>query len=359
MYRRKLFPTDYLRKEEMIDRVYHYVYKDRVELEPETDNINDLPHYYIKCERVAFTIEDIDDQQLISFQIVEYKNLVTCSFEKLNKIASFYVKLLVKWCKTYDGGGYTKRVHHDKVVPRDLYTENYRALKRKYQYWVKEWKESTDPQKFVFEDIAIAAFLISLWQIDTPYKKPSFVDLGAGNGFLVYLLTMEGYEGYGIDIQKRKIWDEYPENVKIIEAPIHPQEVTYDVDWIIGNHSDELTPWIPLIASRNNKKFFTLPCCEWDFDKKFTSRTQKMSRYNLYLEYIKKITEKCGYEVEVEHLRIPSTRNISIIGRIKTIDNDAIIKENHEKLLSEAGYTNFEPRFRSQAKHNKRKKNTK
>ena len=23
-----------------------------------------------------------------------------------------------------------------------------------------------------------------------------------------------------------------------------------DVDWLIGNHSDELTPWIPVMAAR-------------------------------------------------------------------------------------------------------------
>jgi tRNASer (uridine44-2'-O)-methyltransferase len=72
--------------------------------------------------------------------------------------------------------------------------------------------------------------------------------LGAGNGFLVYLLTMEGYSGYGIDIRKRDIWDKYPPEVRLVEEPIYPESSVYEVDYIIANHSDELTPWVPLIA---------------------------------------------------------------------------------------------------------------
>lgn len=31
---------------------------------------------------------------------------------------------------------------------------------------IRDWPEKTDPRKFVFEDIAIASFLISLWEMD-------------------------------------------------------------------------------------------------------------------------------------------------------------------------------------------------
>lgn len=64
------------------------------------------------------------------------------------------------------------------------------------------------------EDIAIAAYLISLWQ-KYHTSKPSFLDLGCGNGLLVYILSQEGYQGFGIDVRKRKIWDRYPEDVKL------------------------------------------------------------------------------------------------------------------------------------------------
>ena len=64
----------------------------------------------------------------------------------------------------------------------------------------QSWTESTDPRKFVYEDISIAAYLIVLWedelkqqtQSTTTSRKQSFVDLGCGNGLLVYLLTKEG-----------------------------------------------------------------------------------------------------------------------------------------------------------------------
>lgn len=39
------------------------------------------------------------------------------------------------------------------------------------------------------------------------YRKPTFVDLGCGNGLLTYLLVKEGYKGYGVDIADRKIWN--------------------------------------------------------------------------------------------------------------------------------------------------------
>lgn len=48
-------------------------------------------------------------------------------------------------------GGYQKRVPHDIVVKKTHFSTVYRYLKEKYGYWVREWTESTDPQKFVFE----------------------------------------------------------------------------------------------------------------------------------------------------------------------------------------------------------------
>ena len=69
-----------------------------------------------------------------------------------------------------------------------------------------KWVEVTDPSKHVFEDIAIATWLICLWKED---KSQRFVDLGCGNGFLTYILSQEGYIGYGVDMTKRKIWNDF------------------------------------------------------------------------------------------------------------------------------------------------------
>jgi len=72
----------------------------------------------------------------------------------------------------------------------------------------QNWTESTDPLKFIYEDIAIATYLSLLWADN----KMNFVDLGCGNGLLVHILTQEGHRGCGIDIRSRKIWATYPQS---------------------------------------------------------------------------------------------------------------------------------------------------
>lgn len=57
---------------------------------------------------------------------------------------------------------------------------------------------------------------MALWEERCEGKKPSFVDLGCGNGLLVHILSEEGYTGYGIDVRKRKIWDCYPASTKLM-----------------------------------------------------------------------------------------------------------------------------------------------
>lgn len=83
------------------------------------------------------------------------------------------------------------------------------------------WPECTDPQKFIHEDVAIAAYLILVWhkereelKLGEDYKQ-SFIDIGCGNGLLVYLLASEGYPGKGIDIRARKIWSCYPSEIQL------------------------------------------------------------------------------------------------------------------------------------------------
>ena len=59
-------------------------------------------------------------------------------------------------------------------------------------------------------------------------------------------------------MRRRRIWDnEHYINKKInlVEATINPQtDLFEDCDWLIGNHSDELSPWLPIIASKTALK---------------------------------------------------------------------------------------------------------
>ncbi|KAF4583116.1 tRNA (Uracil-O(2)-)-methyltransferase [Ophiocordyceps camponoti-floridani] len=141
---------------------------------------------------------------------------------KVRRTAFHLLHLLYKHGQS-SAAGYVKRVHHDRVVPQPRLQNRYAALKDKYaRRLVNEWAESTDPIKHVFEDLAIAAFLIELWADmypdddndqstgDVPPRRfPGFVDIGCGNGLLVHLLNQEGYKGWGFDARSRKSWQTY------------------------------------------------------------------------------------------------------------------------------------------------------
>ena len=61
------------------------------------------------------------------------------------------------------------------------------------------------------------------------------------------------HTGKGIDLRRRKIWGYYGNNRANLEVcSLTPSDLTVypEFDWLIGNHSDELTPWIPLMAAR-------------------------------------------------------------------------------------------------------------
>lgn len=91
-----------------------------------------------------------------------------------------------------------------------------------------------------------------------------------------------------------------------------------EADWLIGNHSDELTPWIPVIAARSsyNCKFFLLPCCAFNFDgTKYQRKDSSKSQYTEYLEYIKEVCEGCGFKTKIDRLKIPSTKRICLVGQ--------------------------------------------
>ncbi|XP_055290620.1 probable tRNA (uracil-O(2)-)-methyltransferase isoform X2 [Moschus berezovskii] len=230
---------------------------------------------------------------------------------------------LARWCVERRQSGFKSTLSLISIMK---YSAAYQALKEKYKDMVKVWPEVTDPEKFVYEDVAIAAYLLILWEEERAERgetaRQSFVDLGCGNGLLVHILSSEGHPGRGIDVRRRKIWDMYGPQTRLEESAITPNDKTLfpDVDWLIGNHSDELTPWIPVIAARSsyNCRFFVLPCCFFDFVGKFQRMQSSKTQYRGYLDFITEVGLACGFHVEEDCLRIPSTKRVCLIGKSRT-----------------------------------------
>ncbi|KAI5846183.1 hypothetical protein BZA05DRAFT_140960 [Tricharina praecox] len=250
--------------------------------------------------------------------------------------------------------GYEKRVHHDLVIPREEFQDRYLALRAKHATrLVGGWREKTDPRKHVFEDILIATFLICLWERMYQGKEKKgwmgFVDIGCGNGVLVDVLLREGWTGSGFDARARKSWDGFEARTRqrLREMVLVPYLMDDGIEtgkgehdgrfeegtFIISNHTDELTPWTPILAAASNCPFIAIPCCSHDLSgakKRFPPPKDLQSeqsgdlRLNMNLSkstyaslcaYVERIARECGWVVEREVLRIPSTRNVAVIGR--------------------------------------------
>ncbi|KAJ7118568.1 hypothetical protein C8R43DRAFT_95615 [Mycena crocata] len=273
---------------------------------------------------------------------------------------------------------YKKRVHHDCVVPREVYQDLYLLMRERFKGLVDTWIENTDPLKHVFEDIGIATFLILLWKdtyppslaSDVPADEPwrgwgrptgGFLDFGCGNGLLTHILVSCGYTGVGIDLRARASWQTYPPSTQAalrvdafdphtLTADAAPNIYTAPAQFIIANHADELTPWAPLLATRARASgFLSIPCCAWVFDARFErggkassaafdgeagadtdgelaalvetlnlgADNGNTSGYAQYRIWLARLSQHCGWEVECEVLRIPSTRNWALVGRRK------------------------------------------
>jgi len=70
-----------------------------------------------------------------------------------------------------------------------------------------------------------------------------------------------------------------------------------------------------LLKSRShyNCRYFVLPCCPWDFGNKFNcnGKGRNTSQYQSYLEFVEEVGQVCGFTVERDTLRIPSTKRVS------------------------------------------------
>ncbi|XP_073331744.1 probable tRNA (uracil-O(2)-)-methyltransferase isoform X3 [Pagrus major] len=218
------------------------------------------------------------------------------AYPKLPWLSTDLLPKLVRWATECKSSEFKSTL---SLLPVEKYSLMYQQLKEKYKAMVKVWPEVTDPEKFVYEDVAIATYLLVLWAEEREEKgltgRQSFVDLGCGNGLLVHILTNEG------------------------EKAITPSErfLFPGTDWLIGNHSDELTPWIPVIAARSSYccRYFVLPCCFFDFYGKYQRRQCKKSQYKEYIDFISEVSQVSGFNTEEDCLRIPSTKRVCLVGK--------------------------------------------
>jgi len=267
----------------------------------------------------------------------------------------------------------------DTILPQHIVQNTYTRLKQQYaQDLISRWTEKTEPSRHVFEDLSIAAFVIELWkQMYTPDNFPGFIDIACGNGVLSYILVKEGYHGRGFDARRRKTWEALEMDPYLDEMICVPQPFldvpTSDTDsiipeahihsglfkpgtFIISNHADELTPWTPILAAlacpQNPLPFLAIPCCSHALsgakhryspkdirntiinDKeeqpasgdlkalraakaKAANHADDKSMYACLTRKVVAIAEEIGFDVELTLMRIPSTRNIGIVGNRK------------------------------------------
>ncbi|KAI0476100.1 hypothetical protein GGR56DRAFT_641218 [Xylariaceae sp. FL0804] len=329
------------------------VYRPHVSSPPE------MPFYHPKVQGIAFLHEwdPEHNQGTLSFHyhFFDNHNLETVEEREAEKLKRTGLHLLATLHKHGEGSqaGYVKRVQHDTIIPQVAVQTTYARLKDKYaRQLIQTWAESTDPSKHVFEDLSIASFLIELWaEMYQGASFPGFVDIGCGNGLLVYILRQEGYSGWGFDARVRKSWSSYIEKIgndglpslrqhvllpSIVQKGAH-REGSDDPDsalfhdgrfsegtFIISNHADELTPWTPLLATLSACPFIMIPCCSYNLSgAKFRAPSSKqpgkpMSAYSSLVEWVTQLGSDCGWEMEKEMLRIPSTRNTGLLGRNHT-----------------------------------------
>ena len=294
----------------------------------------------------------------------------------------------------------------DTIIPQHLVQDTYARLKHTYATdLIARWVEQTEPSKHVFEDLSIAAFLVELWkQMYSGKVFPGFIDIACGNGVLVYILIKEGYHGHGFDARRRKTWnilrvDDYLEEKICVPRPfldtltltsgdalngaqIHNGIFTPST-FIISNHADELTPWTPLLAALSSPlrplPFLAIPCCSHALSgakhryipkdaqspasingqedqplngdlkalrvtkSKAANHQDDKSQYTCLTKKVVAIAEAMGIETELTMMRIPSTRNIGIVGNRKhtarSVENEMQRMALSDKTASQSALT--------------------
>ncbi|KAI3479688.1 hypothetical protein L1887_58253 [Cichorium endivia] len=346
-----------------------------------------VPFYHPKVRALAFhfrRIPSFDDSQAVSYgelgiSLVPFPSAPDAEsdgqFGPTHRLSRVGLSLLTTlhmhtWGELHS---YQKRVHHDQIVARTLYQDTYLELKSRYaSHLIAAWAEATDPTKHVFEEMGIAAFLIALWRQlyaseqhadeNEEWKRGvKFVDVGCGNGLLTYILSREGFKGVGLDLRARKSWTQYRnDGAELHEWTFNPADLIHtpasDVwqgAFLIGNHADELTPWLPVLATHYGcRGFINLPCCYFGLDgtRDFPLLLRGVvPRNEQYLAYVSHVHQQFGWHVELEPLRIPSTKNWCFVGRSRTpLDPDSsdavVFQERLDVAIQQALASGWAPR---------------
>lgn len=321
------------------------------------DTAEDTPYYLPKVRGVAWLLFPEEGERGYRVSLLySHFPIAIGSVVNSTRLERTAYHLLSRAIKLAGGieSGYEKRVHHDLVIPREEFQDRYLTLRAKHATRLVEgWREKTDPKKHVFEDILIATFLICLWERtylgEGKAKWTGFVDIGCGNGVLVDVLVREGWSGSGFDARARKSWAGFEPRTRerlqemvlvpyLLDDGVEIREGEHDGrfdegTFIISNHADELTAWTPILAAASNCSFIVIPCCSHDLSgamKRFPPPKDLQSEQNGNLRlnmniskstyaslcaYVERIAQDCGWVVEREVLRIPSTRNVAVIGR--------------------------------------------
>ncbi|KAK5099197.1 tRNA(Ser) Um(44) 2'-O-methyltransferase [Lithohypha guttulata] len=244
----------------------------------------------------------------------------------------------------------------DTILPQHIVQNTYTSLKETYASdLISRWVEKTEPSKHVFEDLSIAAFLVELWTTTYGSKSsfPGFVDLACGNGVLTYILVSEGWQGRGFDARRPDM-----EDMDVLDG------IFSAGTFIISNHADELTCWTPLLAALSSPTsplpYLAIPCCSHALDgsrhrytlkevaaglgtnhQRIDEKTDSQNDGNPATGDLKKLraaktntdtstyacltrktaalAQELGHGVDITLMRIPSTRNIGIVGNCKRI----------------------------------------
>eukprot|EP00064_Thunnus_orientalis_P006117 superscaffoldBa00000622_g6132 len=232
------------------------------------------------------------------------------AYPKLPWLSADLLPKLVRWATECKSSEFRSTL---SLLPVEKYSLMYQQLKEKYKAMVKVWPEVTDPEKFVYEDVAIATYLLVLWSEERAEKgltdKQSFVDLGCGNGLLVHILTNEGHPGKGIDVRKRKIWDMYGPQTLLERGRGRPI----------------------FLGSSYSCRYFVLPCCFFDFYGKYQRRQCKKSQYKEYIDFITEVSQVSGFNTEEDCLRIPSTKRVCLVGKSRSYQASDEAQAEHRR----------------------------